>query len=113
MSISPFIGPFANASLAEILQMLIQAKKTGVLSIQSGDETGTVAVENGMILNAQAGAYGGMHALFQFVGWPETHFQFRDQAFPPDMTRDLAVYDPGVLIAGVAGKASAQTAAAN
>ena len=102
-----FAGPFADTTLAEILQMLIQAKKSGLLFIHSGEEEGSVALENGMILNAQAGPYSGMHALFQFVSWPEAHFQFREQALEASLARDLAVYDPQVLITGVAGKITA------
>ncbi len=104
---SSFAGPFAGTNLAEVLQMLIQAKKSGLLVIQSGEEQGSVAVENGMILNAQAGSYAGMHALFQFVSWPEAHFQFREQSLEANLPRDLAVYDPQVLIAGVAEKMTA------
>ena len=107
MSHSSFAGPFADTTLAEVLQMLIQAKKSGLLIIQSGEEEGTVALENGMILNAQAGIYGGIHALFQFVSWPEVHFQFREQSLEAHLSRDLAVYDPQVLITGVAGKITA------
>lgn len=97
-------GPFATTNLAEILRMLVQAKQTGMLILQNGDEEGLVALENGMILNAKTGPCSGMHALFQMVGWHEAHFEFRQQPLAPDQSRDLCVYDPGVLITGVAAK---------
>ena len=87
--------------------MLVQAKQTGILVLQHDEAEGFVSMENGMILNAKAGADSGMRALFEFVGWPEARFEFRQQALAPDLKRDLAVYDPDVLIAGVAEKVGA------
>lgn len=63
-----------------------------------------VALETGMIVNAQTPLHGGMHALFEFVGWNEPHFEFLERPLATDLPRDLAVYDPLVLLAGVAAK---------
>jgi hypothetical protein len=95
---------FLTTNLAEILRRLVQAKQTGILSIQNGAEEGMVALETGMIVNAQTPLHGGMHALFEFVGWNEPHFEFLERPLATDLPRDLAVYDPLVLLAGVAAK---------
>lgn len=93
--------------LAEILRMLVQARQTGILLIQNGEEEGAVALENGMIVDAKTGLQSGMHALFEFVGWSGAHFEFREKPLASDLSRDLAVYDPEVLITGVAAKVAA------
>ncbi len=97
-------GTFAITNLTEILRVIVNVKQTGYLKMKDGAQEGCVAVENGIILNARAGASAGLHALFQFVGWREAQFEFHERPMPPDVVRDLAVYDPQVLITGVAFK---------
>jgi hypothetical protein len=63
-----------------------------------------VALENGIILNALTGPYTALHALFQFVQWRGAKFEFGGRPVPAGIVRDLVVYDPQVLIAGVAYK---------
>jgi len=74
------------------------------LKIKEGGQEGYLAIENGTILHARAGSDTGLHALFQFVGWREARFDFHERPMPADLSRDLAVYDPEVLITGVAFK---------
>jgi hypothetical protein len=97
-------GTFASSNLTEILRVLTNAKHTGYLKMKEGGQEGCLAVETGIILHARAGTDTGLHALFQFVGWREGRFEFHERPMPPDLLRDLAVYDPEVLITGVAFK---------
>jgi hypothetical protein len=97
-------GTFATSSLTEILRVLAKTKHTGYLKIVEGEQEGRLAVEHGIILHAQAGSVSGLHALFQFVGWREGRFEFHERPMPADLPRDLSVYDPEVLITGVAFK---------
>jgi len=97
-------GTFATSSLTEILRIIVNAKQTGYLKMKEGEQEGFLAVENGIILHARAGSDMGLHALFQFVGWREARFDFHERPMPADLSRDLAVYDPQVLITGVAFK---------
>ena len=86
----------------------MDAKQTGYLKLREGEEAGCMAIENGVILHARAGTDTGLHALFQFVGWREAQFEFHERPMPPDLVRDLAVYDPQLLITGVAFKVDEQ-----
>jgi hypothetical protein len=97
-------GTFGTSNLTEILRIIVDAKQTGYLKIKESGQEGCLAVENGTILQARAGADTGLHALFQFVGWREARFEFHERPMPADLSRDLAVYDPEVLITGVAFK---------
>ena len=82
----------------------MSVKQTGYLKMKEGEQEGCLAVENGIILHARAGTATGLPALFQFVGWREAQYEFHERPIPADVVRDLAVYDPQVLITGVAFK---------
>jgi Domain of unknown function (DUF4388) len=97
-------GTSATSTLTEALRKIVDSKQTGYLKLKDTDQEGCIAVENGIILHARAGTATGLHALFQFVGWREVRFDFQERAMPADLVRDLAVYDPQVLITGVAFK---------
>ena len=97
-------GTFGTSTLTEILRVVVDAKQTGYLKMKEGGQEGWLAVENGVILQARAGSDTGLHALFQFVGWRQARFDFHERPMPADLSRDLAVYDPEVLITGVAFK---------
>jgi hypothetical protein len=95
---------FHSSSFVEVLQTLMATKQTGYLKVKEGEQEGFVAVEKGVIINAKTGPYTALHALFQFVGWREARFEFHERPMPSDLSRDLAVYDPKVLITGIAAK---------
>lgn len=101
-------GTFATSTLTDILRIIVDAKQTGCLKLKDAQQEGCLAVENGIILHARAGTATGLHALFQFVGWREAKFEFVERPMPADLVRDLAVYDPQVLITGVAFKVDEQ-----
>jgi len=97
-----------STTLIDILKSLVDVKQTGYLKIKDGDLDGCLAVENGVILSARSGNATGLPALFQFVAWREARFDFQERAVRPDTLRDLAVYDPQVLLTGVAFKVEEQ-----
>jgi hypothetical protein len=97
-------GTFATSNLTEILRVIVNAKQTGYLKMKEGQQEGCLAIENGIILHARAGPDTGLPALFQFVAWREARYEFHERLMPADLSRDLAVYDPEVLITGVAFK---------
>ena len=103
-----FSGSLASTNLAEIVRMLVQAKQTGHLTIQDIGREGMLAMESGMIVNARADSSSGMHALFELVGWQKARFEYREQPLPADLSRDLSVYEPGVLLAGMTAKVPAK-----
>jgi len=100
----PLSGTFGTSTLTEILRIIVDAKQTGYLKMKEGGQEGCLAVEKGVFLQARAGSDTGLPALFQFVGWREARFDFHERPMPADLSRDLAVYDPEVLITGVAFK---------
>jgi hypothetical protein len=106
MSLSPGGSPASH--LTEVLKTVIEVRQTGYLKLRDAGQEGSVALENGVILTARAGTATGLHALFQFVGWRGAKIEFQERPMPADIARDLAVYDPQVLLSGVAFKVEEQ-----
>ena len=98
----------SSTSLTDTLKTIVDVKQTGYLKIKEGDNDGCLTVETGVILNARAGSATGLPALFQFVAWREARFDFQERPIRNDAPRDLAVYDPQVLLTGVAFKVEEQ-----
>jgi hypothetical protein len=105
---SPSGAASSASSLPEILKTIVDVKQTGYLKIKEGDQEGCLAVENGVILSARTGVATGLPALFQFVAWREARFEFQERPVRADTARDLAVYDPQLLLSGVAFKVEEQ-----
>ena len=103
-------GSLSTASLLEILRALVQTKQTGYLKIKDDEREGFLAVENGAIVNARAGAASGLHAFFQFVSWRDVRMEFHERPMPIDLARDLESYDPFVLLSGMSAKVDELTA---
>lgn len=97
-------GIFRSSSLAKTLKTLVSSNKTGYLRIKEADQEGVLVLENGIILNARIGSTVALPALFQFVSWREVSFEFLEKPVAADVSRDLAVYEPQVLIEGLAFK---------
>jgi hypothetical protein len=109
IAIMPFpSGTFATSTLTDILRIIVDARQTGYLKLKDAQLEGCLAIENGIFLHARAGTSTGLPALFQFVGWRDAKFEFHERSMPADLVRDLAVYDPQVLITGVAFKVDEQ-----
>jgi len=101
---SAFSGSLKTLNLSQVLQKLVDGRKTGFLRFKESEKEGFIALENGVILNALTGPYTALHALFQFVQWRGAQIDFSEKSIPADFVRDLAVYDPQVLVSGVAYK---------
>lgn len=101
-------GSLATTTLTGILRTVVDAKQTGYLKFKDAQQDGCLVIENGILLSARAGTSTGLHALFQFVGWRDAKFEFHERPMPADLVRDLAVYDPQLLITGVAFKVDEQ-----
>lgn len=68
--------------LADVLQVLQMARKTGVLLVNRDGaykniEEGTITLQNGQIVDAGLGPYRGNQALQQLQGWQTCYFVFQ------------------------------------
>ncbi len=105
---SPPGAASSSPHLTDILKTIVEVKQTGYLKLADGNNEGCLAVENGVLLSARAGTATGLPALFQFVSWREAKIDFQEKPIRVDTARDLAVYDPHVLLDGVLFKVEEQ-----
>jgi hypothetical protein len=105
---SPPGAASSSPHLTDILKTIVEVKQTGYLKLADGNNEGCLAVENGVMLCARAGSATGLPALFQFVSWREAKIEFQEKPIRVDTARDLAVYDPHVLLDGVLFKVEEQ-----
>lgn len=70
------IGSLEGFGLPELLQVLAQSKKTGVLTLRGGSAEGTIALQNGMLAAVSTEAAAGEEALFALLRNTEGRFSF-------------------------------------
>lgn len=99
-----FAGNFKTVNLAEVLRMLTMTRQTGILRLTMGLEQGFLGLDQGLIVSAVTGNTVGPQALYQFILWREADFIFKEQPLDASVSRELASYDPTILIDGVAKK---------
>ena len=89
----------------------MRSSKTGHLTIRQGSEEGVCDPGERNDRECQKPPpRPAWAALFHFVAWHEAKFNFKEGPIGSDYARDLAVYDPQVLITGVALKLDEWTA---
>ena len=85
-----FQGSLTEFQLPDIVQFLSGARKTGVLKLVEGDETGEIYLEKGRIIHAQLGDQAGEEAVYAVVLWSSGEFLFE-----PGITTDQATVSKG------------------
>lgn len=101
-------GSPSSRSLLQVLRTVAEVRPTGYVKLKEGERTGCIGVENGVILNARTGSATGLPALFEFVTWREALLDFQERPLAAEASRELAAYDPQVLISGMAFKVEEQ-----
>ncbi len=69
-------GEVRGFRLPELLQVLGQSKKTGVLTLYGGVVEGTLTLNNGRLVTARVGAVSGEEAFFALLRNLEGRFSF-------------------------------------
>ena len=70
------IGSLEGFGLPELLQVLAQSKKTGVLTLRGGSAEGTVTLVNGRLAAVSAETAAGEEALFALLRNTDGRFSF-------------------------------------
>jgi two-component system chemotaxis response regulator CheY len=73
---SSLSGRLNMMTIAELVQSLHHSQKSGVLTVTSGSESGTVTFEGGNVRNAKVGDTEGEEAFYQLVSWADGCFEF-------------------------------------
>ncbi len=67
-------GSLSEISIPDILQILSNARRTGLLSITSNKGTGEIYLDSGRVVDAIFGGLRGEEAFYQIVGWEDGTF---------------------------------------
>jgi hypothetical protein len=97
----PIQGDLADYQLAELLQFLSQARRTGHLALERGDppQAAAIHVEAGRIVDARCPPLRGDDAVISLVGWRQGRFLF--VAGPAGTQRTVRSELPTLLLEGM------------
>ena len=85
-----FQGSLTEFQLPDIVQFLSGARKTGVLRLVEGEETGEIYLDKGRIVHALLGDHAGEEAVYAVVLWSSGEFLFE-----PGVTTDKNTVNKG------------------
>lgn len=92
-------GEMRGFGLPELLQVLGQGKKTGVLTLYGGVAEGTLTLYNGRLVAARVGAVSGEEAFFALLRNLEGRFSFVASPLEqPDQRPSVAMRPLEVLL---------------
>jgi len=77
-----FLGKLGDISVSDVLELLVNTKKTGNLLISDGTLEGNVFFLKGNILNAELGEVSGEEAIYDMVFWEDGFFKFAHTEVP-------------------------------
>jgi DNA-binding response OmpR family regulator len=69
-------GKFSDLSLIDVLQLLMMNKKTGILTLQRGDDRAQLVFTDGRLIHAEYQRYVGEEAVYNLGEWKEGTFRF-------------------------------------
>lgn len=78
-------GPI-DAPLAELLQAICGARRSGQLTFRSGASFGYLFLQQGQVVHAVCGTVEGEEAVYHMLGWPPGSFALKDDVLPHKRT---------------------------
>jgi predicted regulator of Ras-like GTPase activity (Roadblock/LC7/MglB family) len=69
-----FEGEIAGLGLADVLQLNVQSRFSGSVSVRFGDLRGLVFMREGEIIHAEQGGLSGEEAFYEILAWPGGSF---------------------------------------
>ena len=82
---SSFHGDLATVGLSTILQMLAMLSKSGQIMVQSSlHGSGSIVLENGLVVNSQYKEITGQSAFWEIMQWDEGIFKFDEGSVAPE-----------------------------
>jgi hypothetical protein len=91
----PVRGGFDELAAVDLLRLLGASRKSGRLSVHSGNAEGFVQLERGRVIQAVFGDRKGESALAPLFGLAQADFVYDPEALPqelPTLDQDLEVY---------------------
>ncbi|MDO3379520.1 DUF4388 domain-containing protein [Geoalkalibacter halelectricus] len=79
-------GSLEQVSLTDMLQIFGHNRKDGLLTLERGEQRGTIALLEGSVINARVGQVEGEKAFFRLLAWEQGRFSFAP-GIPADEVR--------------------------
>ncbi len=77
-------GNLKEIPIADLVQLFSTGRKTGVLTLNRGEETGQIFFENGDVINAFYKDLEGEDAFYQLIRWEDGTFQLTSEITMPE-----------------------------
>ncbi len=90
-------GSITQSGLVDILQLLEFSAKSGLLTITSGIQHGTMAFSNGRLISARMSEKRNEPAVYEMLSWEEGEFEFQAQEMPNSTNGGIASISSLVL----------------
>lgn len=96
---SSFGGYLGDMGVVDLLQTIDIGRKTGVLNLSNGPQTGRIYFRKGKVIDAQVGKLQGEHAVYRFLIWNDGEFslEFVDH----DRGENIQLSTQGLLMEGM------------
>jgi CheY-like chemotaxis protein len=70
-------GTLTEIALVDLLQIFKMNRKNGVLSVRSDNQTGSILIKEGGVIDAKLGRITGEKAIYRLITWPRGTFEFK------------------------------------
>lgn len=81
-------GSLSELSLPDVIQLVSVSGKTGAFHLRRDDESGTIYLRDGQIVDATTGRLRGEHAVYEMAIWSSGDFEFTPGESSDDVTID-------------------------
>ncbi|NIA22868.1 MAG: DUF4388 domain-containing protein [Proteobacteria bacterium] len=88
---APLQGSLEDFDITDILELINIAKKDGALEITSGDYTGIIYFENGVVVDVSTGDYKGDDAIHRILRWNKGKFFFDPHKSAAEKTLNIPI----------------------
>ncbi|RLB45205.1 MAG: hypothetical protein DRJ42_30440, partial [Deltaproteobacteria bacterium] len=95
-----FTGSLTDMGLVDLLQTIDISRKSGVLHLSSGEQSGAIYFHQGQVLDAELGRMIGNAAVYRFLVWNEGRFEV-DFRSTVDRERRVKTATQGLLMEGM------------
>jgi CheY-like chemotaxis protein len=92
-------GHLAEVDLTEVLQLIEMGRKTGMLVLRSGGETGQLYFRNGEIIFSRLAPWEGEDAYFTLLSWRSGDFTFVQQ--PVEVVDNMGARGQELMMEGI------------
>jgi len=85
-----FSGTLADITIADLVQLRCLTRKSSLLEVSRGSETGWICFDRGEVVDAAAPGLGGVEAFHCLIAWEHGHFRELPLELPKERTVNVS-----------------------